>query len=55
MTTDRLLLSGIWSIYIFVGSYLKDQRLVYYLGDTYSEYASRVAGYPGIVFGPFGK
>ncbi len=55
MTTDRLLLAGIWSVYIFVGSNLKDRRMAYYLGDTYREYASRVAGYPGIFFGPLGK
>ena len=34
---------------MFVGSCLKDQRLAFYLGDTYREYASRVPGYPGHV------
>ena len=56
MSADRLLLAAVWTAYIFVGSYLKDQRLTYYLGDTYREYASRVAGYPGIFFfGPLAK
>ena len=55
MTFDHALLTGVWTLYIFVGSYLKDQRLVYYLGDAYREYASRVPGYPGISFGPLGK
>jgi protein-S-isoprenylcysteine O-methyltransferase Ste14 len=55
MTFDHALLTSIWTAYIFVGSYLKDQRLLYYLGDTYREYASRVPGYPGVSFGPLGK
>ncbi len=55
MTADRLLLACAWTVYIFVGSYLKDRRLAYYLGNTYHEYASRVAGYPGIFFGPLAK
>ena len=38
-----------------MGSYLKDLRLTFYLGDVYREYASRVAGYPGVFFGPLGK
>jgi hypothetical protein len=55
MTVDHALLTGIWTAYVFVGSWLKDRRLRYYLGDTYREYASRVAGYPGMLFGPLGK
>ena len=39
MTADHALLTAIWSVYIFVGSYLKDLRLEFYLGDTYREYA----------------
>ena len=38
-----------------VGSYLKDERLTYYLGDRYRDYQSRVSGYPGIWFGPLGR
>ena len=55
MTADHAVLTGLWTAYIFVGSYLKDQRLTFYLGDTYREYASRVPGYPGVFFGPLGK
>jgi hypothetical protein len=55
MTTDRLVLAIVWSVYITVGSMLKDWRCAYYIGDGYQEYASRVAGYPGLFFGPLGK
>jgi methanethiol S-methyltransferase len=55
MTADRLLLAVLWSVYIVVGSCLKDWRLTFYLGDTYRRYASRVAGFPGMFFGPLGK
>jgi len=55
MTADHALLTGLWTVYIFAGSCLKDQRLTFYLGDTYREYASRVPGYPGMFFGPLGK
>lgn len=55
MTLDHGLLTGLWTIYVFVGSCLKDQRLAYYLKDTYREYASRVAGYPGMIVGPLAK
>jgi protein-S-isoprenylcysteine O-methyltransferase Ste14 len=55
MTADHAILTGVWTVYIFVGSCLKDQRMAFYLGDTYHEYASRVPGYPGMFFGPLGK
>ncbi|MFM7057103.1 MAG: hypothetical protein ACKO2P_09305 [Planctomycetota bacterium] len=55
MTFDHALLTGIWTIYIFIGSILKDDRLRYYLGDSYANYMSQVAGYPGMVFGPLGR
>jgi hypothetical protein len=35
MTVDHALLTGIWTIYIGLGSILKDQRLSFYLGDSY--------------------
>jgi protein-S-isoprenylcysteine O-methyltransferase Ste14 len=54
MTLDRLLLSSLFTVYIFLGSYLKDRRLEYYLGDTYREYSARVPGYPFFP-GPLGK
>jgi protein-S-isoprenylcysteine O-methyltransferase Ste14 len=55
MTIDRALLVGIWTVYIFLGSCLKDARLIHYMGDTYREYRARVTGYPGMFFGPLGK
>jgi protein-S-isoprenylcysteine O-methyltransferase Ste14 len=55
MTADHAVLTVVWTVYIYIGSCLKDQRLLYYLGDTYRQYASRVPGYPGILFGPLAK
>ncbi|MEI7698798.1 MAG: hypothetical protein WCK86_03315 [Planctomycetia bacterium] len=55
MTADHAVLTGIWTLYIFAGSVLKDQRLLYYLGDSYAAYMSQVRGYPGLFFGPLGK
>ena len=55
MTLDRLLLAGIWSLYIATGSCLKDARLVFYLGDTYRAYQARVPGYIGVPIGPFAR
>lgn len=55
MTLDHVVLTGIWTVYIFFGSYLKDCRLTHYLGDSYRAYKARVAGYPLMPFGPLGK
>ncbi len=55
MTLDRALLTGVWTIYIYLGSWLKDRRLAFYLGDSYREYASRVSGYPGMLLGPLAR
>lgn len=54
MTADRFVLAITWSVYILVGSWLKDRRLEHYLGDSYREYESRVPGYPLVRFGPLG-
>ncbi len=54
MTVDRLLLSLLFTGYIFLGSYLKDRRMEHYLGDTYRAYSARVPGYPFFP-GPLGK
>lgn len=53
-SADRLLLNTIWTIYVFVGSYLKDRRLEHYLGGVYREYETRVPGYP-LLPGPLGR
>jgi hypothetical protein len=55
MTFDRLILALAWTAHVFVGSYLKDRRLVFYLGETYRAYQRLVPGYPFITFGPLGK
>lgn len=55
MTLDHAVLTGIWTAYIFYGSFLKDRRLIYYLGNTYREYAARVPGYPLMPKGPLGR
>jgi protein-S-isoprenylcysteine O-methyltransferase Ste14 len=55
LTADRLLLNLVWTGYIFVGSYLKDERLAFYLGDLYRRYQARVPGYPFIGFGPLAR
>lgn len=55
MTIDRAVLTGVWTIYIFVGSSLKDRRLLYYIGEPYRQYQARVPGYPFVRAGPMGK
>jgi protein-S-isoprenylcysteine O-methyltransferase Ste14 len=55
LTLDRLLLAGSWTVYLFLGSYWKDRRLLSYLGDAYRHYQARVPGYPFIPFGPLGR
>jgi hypothetical protein len=45
MTIDRAALVAIWTVYIFVGSYLKDLRMGHYLGSTYREYRAKVPAY----------
>jgi len=55
MTIDRAILTGLWSVYIICGSWLKDLRLIHYMGNTYREYQAKVPGYPGMFFGPLGR
>lgn len=55
VTEDRALLIAVWTSYVLIGSWLKDRRLAYYVGDRYRQYAASVPGYPGVVFGPLGK
>jgi|SRR5579863_399094 len=55
VTADRALLIVSWTLYVFVGSWLKDERLAYYIGEPYRVYQSRVPGYPGMFFGPLAK
>lgn len=55
MTYDHALLTAVWTIYVFVGSYLKDERLAFYLGAAYRAYQAAVPGYPWIGIGPLGR
>lgn len=55
VTLDRAVLIAIWTAYIFIGSVLKDRRLVFFLGDYYRAYQARVPGYPGIPAGPLAR
>lgn len=55
ITQDRLTLIAVWTPYIFLGSWLKDRRLEHFLGASYREYMTKVAGYPGCLFGPLGR
>lgn len=54
MSLDRLTLAVLWTVHVFVGSYLKDRRLERYIGEPYRQYESRVPGYP-LLPGPLGK
>lgn len=55
MSLDHVVLTATWTTYLFVGSYLKDRRLTYFLGDTYRDYQSRVPGFPLMPFGPLAR
>ncbi len=54
VTADRIILTGVWSVYIAIGSWLKDRRLEHYIGDRYRVYESLVPGYPFLTIGPLG-
>ncbi len=55
MSLDHVILTAVWTVYIYIGSYLKDKRLLFYIGQPYKEYAQRVPGFPIIGFGPLGR
>lgn len=55
VTADRLVLVGVWTAYVAVGSWLKDRRLEHYLGRRYRIYESLVPGYPFVPGGPLGR
>ncbi len=52
MTLDHAVLTGIWTAYIYLGSFAKDQRMLRFVGAEYRAYAARVTGLPLIGFGP---
>ena len=49
------MMMGLLTAYVAVGSWLKDRRLLFYLGDVYRSYQARVPGYPLVGFGPLGR
>jgi len=55
VTLDRGLLIAICTGYVYVGSCLKDRRLLFYMGAAYRQYQARVPGYPGMPFGPLAR
>ena len=55
VTLDRAVLIAVWTVYIYVGSVLKDRRLLFYVGDEYRRYQADVPGYPGMPFGPLAR
>lgn len=55
MSLDHALLTAVWTGYIFVGSILKDQRMYFFIGKPYREYALRVPGYPLLPSGPLAR
>jgi hypothetical protein len=55
LTLDRAVLISVWTAYIFFGSWLKDERLTFYLGQRYRQYQVAVPGYPGLSVGPLGR
>jgi protein-S-isoprenylcysteine O-methyltransferase Ste14 len=52
MTLDHAVLTAVWTVYIYLGSHAKDQRMLRFVGDQYREYASRISGLPLIGIGP---
>jgi len=52
VTADRAILIGIWTAYVFVGSYLKDRRLAHLVGERYVEYIDKVPAYPFLAMRP---
>jgi hypothetical protein len=55
MSPDRAILIASWTLYVLIGSWLKDERLAWYIGEPYRVYMSQVVGYPGISAGPLAK
>ncbi len=54
-TLDRVVLLGVWTVYIFVGSWLKDRRLLRFIGEPYRNYMREVPGYPLMPAGPLAR
>lgn len=46
MTWDHAILTGIWTVYILLGCYLKDERLAYFYGGRYRAYQATTPAFP---------
>jgi protein-S-isoprenylcysteine O-methyltransferase Ste14 len=55
VTADRAVLIVVWTTYVFIGSYLKDERLARMIGEPYRRYMEEVPGYPFVLWGPLGR
>jgi protein-S-isoprenylcysteine O-methyltransferase Ste14 len=55
MTLDHALLTGLWTAYLLIGSWIKDERLAFFIGGPYREYQQRVPGFPGMPRGVLGR
>lgn len=55
MTLDHAVLTAVWTIYIYAGSWFKDRRLLKFIGEEYRAYAQRVPGLPLIGFGSLNR
>jgi hypothetical protein len=55
MTLDHAALTAIWTAYILFGSFLKDRRLLHFIGEPYRKYSQQVVGYPLMYWGPLAK
>jgi len=54
-TLDRVVLLAVWTTYIFIGSWLKDLRLLRFIGEPYRQYMAQVPGYPLMPAGPLAR
>ncbi|MFN9751783.1 MAG: methyltransferase family protein [Planctomycetota bacterium] len=55
MTLDHAILTAVWTLYIYAGSWFKDRRLLHFVGEEYRSYAQRVPGLPLIAFGSLNR
>jgi protein-S-isoprenylcysteine O-methyltransferase Ste14 len=55
MSLDHAVLTAIWTTYLFYGSFLKDRRLEFFIGDSYRKYQAKVPGYPLMPWGPLAR
>ena len=46
VTLDRAVLIALWTVYVFIGSYLKDERLARLIGEPYRRYQNEVPAFP---------